>query len=251
MKWALVLLALIVLTGCSKGGYPYSPGENLSVVFFDVGQGDSALITIPDGRKVMIDCGEFDDAAEYLRMMNITWIDVLIITHPHSDHDGGCDSVMEAAEIGRVLENTNVDKDFVLEISDYAYLEVIVAYDTNGRFKGANDNSVGLKVGYGNASFLFTGDCEWRCEEELIKTHDIRAGVLKAGHHGSKHSSIPDFLDEVEPSVVVVSAGKENQYGHPNNETLERYEERGIEVYRTDEDGTVIITTDGSSYSVV
>jgi len=246
----MVLLALIILTGCSEGGYPYSPGENLSVVFFDVGQGSSTLLLIPDGRKVLIDCGEFDDAAEYLRMMNITWIDVLIITHAHSDHDGGCEAVKEVAEIGEILKNTNVDKDFVLKISDYAYLEVIVAYDSNGRFKGDNDNSVVLKVGYGNSSFLFTGDCEFRCEEELIKTQDIEADVLNAGHHGSKHSSIPDFLDEVGASLVVISAGKGNQYGHPNNETLERYAKIGADVHRTDLEGVIIVSTDGRNYFV-
>ncbi len=242
---------LIIASGCSNGQYPYASGRNLSVVFFDVGQGDSAMIITPDSRKILIDCGEFNDTAFYLKTMNITFIDVMVITHPDKDHEGGCDDVAKSVEIGRVLTNSNVEGDFILDITQTAFIEVIVAYDSNGRFKGDNDNSVILKIGYGNVSFLFTGDCEWRCEKELVKTHDIDADILKVGHHGSKHSSTPEFLAKASPSAAIISSGKDNRYGHPHNETLERLDKVNASVYWTGANGTIIITTDGNEYSAV
>jgi competence protein ComEC len=251
-KIAFIAAVLLILaSGCAKESYPYAKGKNLSVVFFDVGHGDSAMIITPDSRKILIDCGEFNDTAFYLKTMNITWIDVLIITHPDKDHEGGCNNVRKVAEIGKTLTNTNVEEDFLLDITKTAFAEVIVAYDSNGRFKGDNDNSVMLKMGYGNISFLFTGDCEWRCEEELLKTHDIDVDILKTGHHGSKHSSTAEFLEKASPSAAIISAGRKNRYGHPHNETLERLRMVNASVYRTDINGTIIITTDGSTYSLI
>ena len=250
MKKLAILALIILISGCSTS-HSVVEGKNLSVIFFDVGQGDSAMVVTPDNKKILIDCGEFDDAAFYIQAMNITEIDILIITHPDNDHAGGCDKVRNVADIGRMLTNTNVEKDFLLDITDTALLEVIVAYDSGGRFKGDNDNSVLLKATYGDISFLFTGDCEWRCENELIRTEKINADVLKVGHHGSKHSSTPDFLEKVSPSAAVISAGSKNRFGHPANETLERLGKAGARIYRTDINRTIIITTDGSKYSVI
>lgn len=250
MKKIVIMLIIIFLAGCGNEEYPYVKGENLSVVFFDVGQGDSALIVAPDGVKVLIDCGEFEDAALYLKEMNITWIDLLVISHPDKDHLGGCDDVQEIVEIGSVLTNENIMEDFVIELTNTTFLEAIVVYDSNGRFKGENDNSVMIKIGYGNISLLFTGDCEWKCEKELVKTQNIDVDVLKVGHHGSKYSSTYDFLEMVSPSAAVISSGKENRYGHPTNETLKRLEHVGAEVYRTDLNGTMIFTTDGTKYAL-
>ncbi len=248
MKKLIVLALLIVIAGCTPK-HSVVEGKNMSVVFFDVGQGDSSLIVTADGRKILIDCGEFGDAAFYLRKMNITWIDVLIETHPDADHVKGCGEVMEAAEVGMILTNENIHEDFYLELTNTALLEVIVPYDSYGRFEGNNDNSVGLRATYGDVSFLFTGDCGWKCENELVGTAKLKADVLKAGHHGSKHSSVQKFLEKVKPSAAVVSCGTGNIYGHPANETLERFREIEAEVYRTDIDGNVIVTTDGKSYS--
>jgi competence protein ComEC len=231
--------------------HPYVKGKNLSVVFFDVGEGDSAMIIAPDSRKILIDCGEFNDTAFYLKKMNITFIDVLIITHPDKDHEGGCGDVVKSVGVGSILTNTNVEGDFLLDITETAFAEVIVAYDSNGRFKGDNDNSVMLKLGYGNTSFLFTGDCEWRCEKELLETHDIDVDILKTGHHGSRYSSTAEFLEKTSPSAAIISAGRENRYGHPHNETIERLKKVNASVSRTDVNGTIIITTDGSAYSLI
>jgi competence protein ComEC len=250
MKKAILLIVLMLILGCTPK-HSIIPGKNMSVVFFDVGQGDSSLIVTADGKKILIDCGEFGDAAFYLRKMNITWIDVLIETHPDADHVKGCGAVKEVAEVGIVLTNKNVYDDFYLELTDTALLEVIVAYDSHGRFEGDNDNSVGLRATYGKVSFLFTGDCGWRCENELADTAKLKADVLKVGHHGSKYSSTLKFLEKVKPSAAVVSCGKRNSYGHPANETLKRLGNIGAKVYRTDLDGSVIATTDGKSYSVI
>jgi len=251
MKKLAMLALIIVIGGCVKSTYPVVEGKNLSAVFFDVGQGDSSLVITPDNKKILIDCGEYNDTLVYLQAMNITEIDVLVITHPDIDHSGGCDSVIRNVNVDKILTNTNVEKDFLLDITDTAMLEVIVAYDSYGRFTGDNDNSVLLKAGYGNISFLFTGDCGWRCEKELITTEDIDVDVLKVGHHGSGHSTTAEFLEKTSPSAAVISSGAGNRYGHPANETLERLREVNAAVYRTDARGTIIITTDGSTYSVI
>jgi len=150
-----------------------------------------------------------------------------------------------------VLTNENVEEDFILNLTETAFIEVIVAYDSNGRFKGDNDNSVLLRATYGDIRFLFTGDCEWKCENEIVKSGGIKADILKAGHHGSKHSSTQKFLEKVNPAIAVVSAGRGNRYGHPANEALERLKNIGADVLRTDLNGTIIITTDGSSFNAI
>ena len=250
---AAALAALILAAGCAgkTNKYPLEPGKNLSVIFFDVGQGDSALIITPDLMKILVDCGEFDDAATYIKEMNITWIDILLITHPDRDHSGGCKAVMDFAEVGNLLTNENVKSDFMIELTNTTFIKAITAYDTAGRFKSENDNSVALKIGYGNISMLFMGDCESMCEKELLKTHknELGADLLKAGHHGAKYSTTKEFLEEAMPSAAIISAGKNNKYGHPSNDTLERLKKAGTTIYRTDIEGTIIITTDGNEYS--
>ena len=244
MKKIFVILILLFFAGCTP-----QPNGNLTVIFFDVGQGDSALIITPDNKTVMIDCGEYEDAADYLELMNITSLDALIITHPDDDHYGGCDEVSKVAHVKRTITNTNTEKDFVLDITQTAKFEVIVAYDSGGRYKEDNDNSVLLKLTYGKIKFLFTGDCTWKCENELMKTEKIDIDILKVGHHGSKSSTTEKFLKKTTPSVAVISTGK-NSYGHPTNEVIERLNQVNSEIYRTDIDGSVILTTDGRTYSV-
>lgn len=246
MKKAVAVAAVIaalLLSGCSAG-----TSGNMSAVFFDVGQGDSALLMTPDSKKILIDCGEDSRASEYLKEMNITHLDLLIKTHPDIDHTGGCSYVEDSINVSRTLTNKNVEKDFFLGISGSAELRVVVAYDTR-KFSSDNDNSVLLRADYGKASFLFTGDCGWKCEKEVAGTEDVDVDVLKVGHHGSRYSSSQDFLEKASPSIAVISAGK-NSYGHPHDDALKRLEKCGADVYRTDKDGTVIITTDGKSYFI-
>ena len=131
-----------------------------------------------------------------------------------------------------------------------ALLKVMVAYGESWRFSADNDNSAMLKLGYGKASFLFTGDCGLKCEDKLMEKKGISADILKVSHHGSKHSTSNEFLKKVKPKLAVISVGK-NSYGHPANETLERLNAAGIDILRTDLDGAVVITTDGESYSLI
>jgi competence protein ComEC len=243
MKKVLIAF-LILIAGCAN-----TQSGTMSAVFFDVGQGDSSLLITPDSRLILIDCGKDRSAADYLKEMNITSIDVLIKTHPDNDHTGGCIYVEESVNVSRILTNKNVKEDFFLEISDSAVLKVIVAYDSRGRFRNDNDNSVLLKAKHGKISFLFAGDCGWKCESEIGRTEDIDTDILKVGHHGSRYSSTAPFLEKASPSAAVISSGK-NSYGHPHNKTLERLESTGADVYRTDTDGTIIITTDGDGYTV-
>lgn len=258
MKIIAIIIMLIIAAGCTgildglnPEKYPVIEGKNLTVVFFDVGQGDSSLILTPEGKTILIDCGEHEDAAEYLEIMNITKIDALLVTHEHRDHYGGCSYVKEAVDVGIELTNENVKNDFELGITNYTFIEIITAYDTHGKFSDENDNSVSLRAVYGEVSFLFTGDCSTQCEKEMAKTQNIRADVLQVGHHGSKHSTTEQFLEKVNPSSAVISCGAGNQYGHPDEETLGKLSDNGIVVYRTDIHGNIAMTTDGRAYSAI
>lgn len=247
-------------------------GEQLKVHFIDVGQGDSAFIEFPDGECMLIDAGEWDYSGAVISLIDClgyTKIDHLVATHPHSDHIGGMQTVVECFEIGEVYmpEAITDTSSFIglLEALDKKNLSVTAVsagekIDFNcgavGRFvapvsivEDLNNCSAVLHLGYKGKSFLFTGDAE--IPEEATITADIDCDVLKVGHHGSYTSSGKTFLDMASPSIAVISCGKDNEYGHPHKDALDRLNSSGVEsIYRTDLLGTVTISTDGNAISV-
>ncbi len=243
---------------------------SLSVHFIDVGQGD--CIYINQGEyNMLIDAGNNEDGEKlvsYLKSLNVNGFDYVIGTHPHEDHIGGMDDIINNFEIDNyympdklsttktfedVLDaldakglSYNVPKiDDEFKLGDATFKVIYSGDDTND----INDSSIVLKMTYGDNSFLFTGDATSNVEE-IILNKDIKSDVLKVAHHGSSYSSTTEFLDKVDPKYAIISVGKNNSYNHPASITLQKLSNRDIKVYRTDLDGTIIFTSDGTNLSV-
>ena len=262
-----------VSTGSSQNTSDVTPSTGtLKVHFIDVGQGDSILIQ--DGsHSMLIDAGENNQGktvTAYLNRQGISSLDYVIGTHPHSDHIGGLDDVLRSFEVKNVIlppvEHTTATFEDVLDAVADKGLTITkpVPGDTYelgqshftilgpaGNYGDElNDWSVGIRLTDGNHSFVMCGDAEQEAEQDMVNSGlTLSADVLKAGHHGSRTSSSPDFLKAVSPSWAVISCGKGNSYGHPHKETLEKYSKAGIQVLRTDELGTIIASSSPEALS--
>ncbi|MGN2339855.1 ComEC/Rec2 family competence protein [Clostridium cagae] len=240
---------------------------DMKVHYIDVGQGDSELIQV-DGKNILIDAGNNDSMAyDYLKSQGITKLDYVMATHPHSDHIGGMSEVLNNFEIGefyapKVTHTTQTYVNMVKALQSKGLkITTPTAGDTlnvgnatlqflapNGsKYEDMNNYSIVCKLKYGNTSYLFTGDAESLSEGEILaKQLDISADVLKLGHHGSHSSTSQAFLNKINPRYAIVSCGKDNDYGHPHQETIDKLNKKGIEILRTDVSGTIISTSDGN-----
>lgn len=261
----------------------YAPNGTLTITFIDVGQGDSILIIFSNSKTMLIDGGERDSSGKVLstiRDHGLNRLDLIVATHPHADHIGGLiDIINSDIEIGYVVDSgqihtTRTFEDF-LDAIEAKQIPLETARDggsinidpsarldffnpvfplPEGIEDELNNNSVVMKLTYGNFTALFTGDMEQYVEERLVRERkaSLDADVLKVGHHGSRYSSTDPFLQAVSPEVAVISAGANNSYGHPHQAALERIAAAGAEhIFRTDIDGTITLTTDGSDgYSI-
>ncbi|MDD1773765.1 MAG: PKD domain-containing protein [Methanomassiliicoccales archaeon] len=269
----------MLLTYDDRLTLPFTAGPtgNLTVHFFDVGQGDAVLIEDPGSKRMLIDCGP-DDAAggllDDLRSLSVTTIDVLIATHPDSDHIGGADEVLAAFDVLSVYHPGYVkDTSTYRTLLSSASAEGCPIY-TDGQvdpgdlipFGGtvtrvlsidadapdSNSASIVLRVTFGSVAFLFTGDIDFDIEDQMMSNHtlELDADFLKVSHHGSKYASSDAFLDATTPAIGIISVGAGNTYGHPSQETVTRLADHGVNVYRTDLDGTVVVSTDGESWDI-
>lgn len=263
----LTMLFLIFLVSCNKSSETMNKSNNMMVHYIDVGQGDSELIQIGD-KNILIDAGTSDKKTlDYLKKINITKLDYVIATHPHEDHIGSMDDVINYCTIGtfyapKVTTTTKTYENMIdalkkknLKITvpkvgeqiniDNATLTFLAPNST--KYDDLNNYSIVVKVKYGNNSFLFTGDAEALSEGEILqKQLDIQADVLKVGHHGSSSSTSQDFLNKVNPKYAVISCAKGNDYGHPHKETLDKLKDKNTGIFRTDLSGTIIATSDGA-----
>ena len=245
--------------------------DQMEVHFIDVGQGDATLVTC-GGHAMLIDTG--DDAKgtaiqNYLQKQKITRLDYLILTHPDADHIGGAPVIITKFDIGKVFVS-NFEKDnktyqkLIQSLDDkqikaltprvnsqYTLGTANITILAPGKsYDNPNDASIALLLKNGTRSFMFTGDAGEDAEKDILKTGiDISADVYKVGHHGSKYSTSKDFFNAVDPFYAVISCGENNSYGHPHAETLNTLRTSGVMVYRTDESGTIIASTDGKSIS--
>lgn len=247
----------------------------LKVLFIDVGQGDSCLVITPNGKSMLIDSGEYyayNAVKSALDSNKITKIDVLIATHPHSDHIGCMANVIEDYEIGKIYmpDASSTSKSFesLLDVIEGKDIDVIQAkagvnidldeeVDVNmiapidESYDNTNNYSAVVRLTYGNISYLFMGDAESMVEDEIINSKQkIDADVIKLGHHGSSTSSSRDFLSKVNPDAAIISCGADNSYGHPQEETLNTLNELNIKYFRTDENGNILVATDGKKIAV-
>lgn len=272
-----VLLLTVLFTSCaessSKVNKPTLEEGTMAVHFFDVGQGDSEFIEFPNGTTMLIDGGEIEMGERVIsniKALGYNSITYVVATHPHSDHIGGLITVLntfdvETVYMPNVTTNTSIFEKllYVLENKDCKVVEaksgVNVIDEENlfaefvapvsKKYKNLNDYSAVLKVKYGKTSFLFTGDAEKTSENEI--TADIRADVLKVGHHGSNSSSTKKFVERVNPKYAIFEVGDNNSYNHPNDDIVKRYEEFGAEIFRTDENGNITIKSNGKDLAVI
>ena len=247
--------------------------SNFEVHFIDVGQAESALIEC-DGETMMIDGGNVADSnvvAAYLKKEDVTELNYVVCSHAHEDHVGGLSGALSVTKADNIYApktetNTKAYKNFKKKAEEQnveikhpnigdeiqlgsSTVEFLGPVDENG--KDLNSTSIVLKITYGNTSFLFTGDAESDEEEEILNSGaDLKSTVLKVGHHGSRTSTSYPFLREVMPQYAVISVEKGNSYGHPNEETLSKLSDAGVEVYRTDESGDIVMTSDGNNISI-
>ncbi len=243
--------------------------EDLLIDYIDVGQADSILIRNQD-KVMLIDAGtneEGETVVNYLENLGITKIDYLIGTHPHEDHIGGLDDVINKFDIGQIymskIETTTKTFEDVLEAIENKNLTVtapnkgdeIVLGQATGEFMtepildkdNLNVSSLVFRLEFGNNSFLFMGDAE----EENEKTISWpKTDVLKVGHHGSSTSSSEEFLKQVQPQYAIIMVGEDNSYGLPTQETIDKLNTIGSTIYRTDENGTIQLTSDGNTIEI-
>lgn len=249
---------------------PSADGE-LEVHFIDVDQGDATLLMGPDF-TVLFDTGRHDrnDVVPYLQNAGVTSIDLLVGSHPHADHIGQMDRVLESFPVKEVWmsgdEHTSRTFERVLDAilaSDASYhepragevetigsalVEVINPDRLTGDF---HEGNIAVRIIYGEIAFLLTADAEEQTEKAMInRGHDLKAHIFQLGHHGSTTSNIQAFLNAVDPEITIYSAGAGNSYGHPHREVLARILDMNLPIYGTDIHGTIVVKTDGKSYAV-
>lgn len=276
----LALLGTAVFTGI-LGDSPHSSLRqgttgDLRAYFLDVGQGDGSIILFKD-RVIVIDAGDTDrggDVVRALHRLGVQRIDLLVATHPHADHIGGMQDVLENFPVAQVLDpgmpSTSVLYERFLDTVDEKNIPYIVAeqgqtIDLDPALRilvlsppkerigdDLNTNSIVLRISYGTVNLLFTGDATTGAEDVMAKSgYPLDAQILKVGHHGSSGSGSSAFLSRVSPETAIISAGAGNSYGHPHQETLDRLARAGVAVFRTDVDGTILIRSNGETYSVM
>lgn len=244
--------------------------QDLKVHFINVGQGD-CILAESKGHFLLIDAGENDQGqtvVSYLTNAGVSSLDYVVGTHPHSDHIGGLDDVLREFPVGRILlppvEHTSKTFEDLLDVITNKGMKITMpkAGDTytlgNASFQilapvkdygeDLNNWSIGVRLSYKDNHLVMCGDAKADAEADILKySQDLLADILKVGHHGSSTSTSDAFLNEVSPSYAVIQCGKDNSYGHPHLETLEKLEKRGIQIFRTDQEGTIVAVCNGSS----
>lgn len=282
------LLFSALLTSCSAGDFTVSDlyqkyfGQEteyvlesgvLAVHFFDVGQGDSEFIQLPNGETILIDAGESnmaDRVISNLEALGVSEITYIIATHPHSDHIGGLADVIDEFEVGTVYMPDAESSSYTYEnllsaiaedgcavaeaksgvsVINEENLQAYILSPSGGLYNELNNYSAVLKLTYYNVSYLFMGDAEEYIENEIA--YDVSADVVKVGHHGSSGASSYEFTQRVGADYAVFEVGAGNSYGHPTSTALSNWRSAGAEILRTDQNGNIILSTDGSAVTVL
>lgn len=290
----LLIVSVLVWNAAVSADAPWD--KQLTVTFLEVGQGDSILLETPSGKKVLIDGGGIegrgmmdegrgtgdegrDDPVgrrvvlPFLQKKGINRLDLVILTHPHADHIGGLNKVLEEIKVDQVLDSGQIYESqayrrfkALIEANKIKYsiaqagqtinfesgLRGFILNPSRPLLGDTNSDSIVMRLVFGDVSFLFAGDLEREGEERVLQSSvfGLQSSVLKVGHHGSSTSTTDEFLKAVNPRIAVISVGGHNRYRHPRRQTLEKLERRGVETYRTDQDGAVVVKTDGEEISI-
>jgi len=279
LKTKIIILAILGLLFMNfyLWQFIFNLDNNLKVVFFDIGQGDSAFIETPQGHQVLIDGGPsgkklLEKLSNYIPFWDKT-LDLIVLTHPDYDHLAGLVYVLDRYDVKNILWTgakkdtqtfnkweerikkekaeiiiANAGQKIKTGMAEFFILYPFKNLEQEFFEKGSNESSIVLKLSFGKNSFLFTGDIVKKVKQELLeKEVNISSQVLKVAHHGSKTSNSQEFLESVYPEIAVISCSKNNSYGHPHKVVLRNLEEFGINTLRTDEKGDIKITSDGSN----
>ena len=280
---SLFLILSLLLSGCvveipipaETTAATVADGESLIIHYIDVGQADCILLE-NEGRFLLIDGGNREDSqlvVSYLEQQGVQELDAVVCTHAHEDHVGGLPSVLAVYPTAAVYAPTktyssNIFDKFVY-YTDQQGLEITIPQPGDSftlgnvdltilgpvkSYPDPNNTSIVIMAEFGSTRFLFTGDMEKEAENDMLdywdEQYNWNCDVLKSGHHGSSTSSSYRLIYETDPEYIVISAGKDNSYGHPHRETIALYKDAGIPAFRTDELGHVIVTSDGSTVSM-
>lgn len=267
---SIILLGIFALSCTSTS---ISNTDNYFIAhYINVDQGDSILIQV-NNKNLLIDAGPKSSKSSIINYLNkekIEKFDYVIATHPHEDHIGNMADIIKKYPIdnfyapkvthtSKTFENmidALKDKNMKIKVIKEGTNTIDLGKDTtvtvyapiNEKYDDLNNYSPIIKITYKNTSFLFTGDAEKISENEVVnKKYNLKADVLKIGHHGSSSSTSNNFLNEVNPSIAIISVGKYNDYGHPNKEIINSLKEKNIKIYRTDLDEDVVLYSNGNT----
>ncbi|AXU65209.1 ComEC/Rec2 family competence protein [Clostridioides difficile] len=257
-----ILIIISLLIGCDKKSL-------LSIHMIDVGQGDSILVQTPTNKNILIDGGDEDSEniiISYLRQKRIKTIDIIIATHPDSDHIGSLDNVIKKFNVSSIympeqstdseayqnLINSCTDKNLSIQ---YLYKNDVLNIDNNINIyvlspsyiqEESNLNSIVFKLTFNDNSFLFMGDAEEENEKEILHSFKLNnINFIKIGHHGSNSSSSLEFIKKISPDIAAISCGYKNQYGHPHRKVIDNLKQNHVSIYRTDRIGDIVFYSDG------
>ena len=268
----------ILLTGCFDNTIILPKKDEIVIHFIDVGHGEGtthgdAIFIDTNDKDILIDGGERDQAyrvKRYIDKLGIKKIDYIVATHAHPDHYEGLIRVMQNYQIGEVWFNgvsnaktalrfdpvmkkhryEAIKKGKHIQLSDNVEIEVLHPFEEFN--SNDNDMSIVIKLVHNKISFLLTGDCTEKCNNELLKSeYDLKSDILKVGHHCNKESVQLKFLKAVNPKIAVTTPGSNDKYNKPHPECLQRLDDFDIKIYRTDKEGNIAIVSDGNNYNVL
>jgi competence protein ComEC len=250
--------------------------DTLKVYFLDIGQGDAIYMRSPSGKDMLIDGGPSKLVLQKLAMV-MPWydknIDVLLETHPDADHIGGFPEVIKRYKVGvfvepgveskntiddeirklrreKGIESVKARRGMVIDLGDQAAFYILFPDSDVSDYKDTNDASVVGELKFGSTTIMFTGDTSQKIEDDLVKKYgeSLDSDILKVGHHGSKTSSGKSFVELVSPEYAVISAGKDNRYGHPHKEVIELFDSLHVKILETYKEGIIEFDSDGKTF---